>query len=317
MSFPPHTVVVLLGPTGSGKTAVSLPLARLLNAEIISADSRQVYRSLDIGTAKPSPNQRAVCPHHFIDIVDPTQEFNAGEYGVQGREVIHEIFGSGKCPLVVGGSGLYIRSLIDGFFDGPAADPEYRDTLEERLREEGIAPLVEMLRTVDPDSAARIDPTKPRRVIRALEVHHMTGVPLSELHRRKRPEITFSVRMFGLRWDRAELYRRIEDRVDGMIAEGLLEEVDSLLVRGYDPHLNSLNTVGYAEAFAHRRGELTFDEMVRLIKQSTRRYAKRQMTWFRRDARIEWIDMNGSRSPEDVAEEIAGRLFERTGTLTP
>jgi tRNA dimethylallyltransferase len=308
MSSSPNTVVVLLGPTGSGKTAVSLPLARLLDAEILSADSRQVYRYLDVGTAKPSQAQLEACPHHFINMLDPDVEFSAGNYGECGRRVIAEIFQRDRAPLVVGGSGLYIRSLIDGFFEGPSADPEFRQILEEQLDREGVAPLLEELRRVDPESAARIDPTKPRRVIRALEVYHLTGIPMSALHRQARPEITFSVRQFGLLWERSRLYRRIDERVDEMMCEGFLEEVDALLARGYSSSLNALNTVGYAEAFAFRRGAIAYEEMVRLIKQNTRRYAKRQMTWFRRDARIEWIAMSGEKTPEEVAGEIVEKL---------
>jgi tRNA dimethylallyltransferase len=310
MAFPANTVVVLLGPTGSGKTAVSIPLALLLNAEIISADSRQMYRYLDIGTAKPSREQLASCPHHFIDVFDPDLEFNAGEYGERGRDAVEQIFRRGKVPLVVGGSGLYIRSLIDGFFEGPSADPEYRKLLEDQVAREGILPLLEKLRRADPEGAARIDPTKPRRVIRALEVYHLTGVPLSMLHQQKKPAIAFNTRQFGLSWQRSTLYRRIEQRVDEMLQEGLLEEVDGLLARGYTQGLNALNTVGYAEAFAYRRGDISYEEMVRLIKQNTRRYAKRQLTWFRRDQRITWIEMSEGQLPQDVALEIVPLVQE-------
>jgi len=299
------SVLVLVGPTASGKTTVSLELARLLDGEIVSADSRQVYRYLDIGTAKPTREERARIPHHFVDDRTPDQPFNAGEFGLLGRKVIRRLAGKGRLPIVVGGSGLYVRSLIDGFFDGPGADETYRRALERRLEREGTPGLLAELKAVDPDSAARIDPTKPRRIIRALEVFHLTGKPLSRLHRESSPDIGFQPVQFGLEWDRRMLYGRVEQRCDGMLARGLLEEVDDLERRGYTDTLNSLNTVGYAEAFAYRRGEISSEEMVRLFKQNSRRYAKRQLTWFRQDKRIRWVRVASEERLREVATEIA------------
>lgn len=299
-------VIALVGPTASGKTAVSVELARALNVEIISADSRQVYRFLDIGTAKPSSKVRSLIPHHFVDELTPDRDFSAGEFGMRGREVIADIFSRGRVVLVVGGSGLYVKSLLDGFFDGPGSDPETRAELEKRLAAEGVDSLMNELREVDPEFAAAVDPTKPRRIVRALEVYRLTGTPLSTHHADMRPKLDFSHIAYGLRWERAELYRRIEERCDEMIRTGLLEEIDHLAKLGYTDSLNALNTVGYAEAFAHRRGELGFDDMVRLMKQNTRNYAKRQMTWFRKDPRIRWID--ASRRAEQVAREILADL---------
>jgi tRNA dimethylallyltransferase len=307
MPTPPSSrhVVVLVGPTASGKSSVSIPLARLLNAEIISADSRQVYKYMDVGTAKPLPEERAHVPHHFIDELPPDQEFNAGDFGVQGRKVIDAILGRGRLPLVVGGSGLYLQSLIDGFFEGPGADWEYRKILEERVQRGQLDELVSELSTVDPVSASTIDPTKPRRIIRALEVYHTTGKPLSVLQREGRIAINFIPVFFGLEWERAELYRRVDARCEEMLQNGLLEEIDRLEGMGYGPSLNALRTVGYAEGFAYRRGEISYVEMVRLFKQNSRRYAKRQITWFRRDERITWTRMEEGFSAEDVAEMIA------------
>lgn len=301
------TVIVLVGPTASGKTAVSLPLAERLGAEIISADSRQIYRHMDIGTAKPTVAERARVPHHFIDILDPDQDYSAGEFGIRGREEIERILSRGRVPLVVGGSGLYIRSLVDGFFDGPPADPEVRSTIERRLAVGGVEELLGELRRVDPLFAARVDPTKPRRMIRALEVFHVTGVPISQLHQDLKVEIPFTLRIFGLAWPKPALQKRIGDRCTMMLEGGLLDEVEDLVRRGYSPGLNALNTVGYAEGFAFRAGEITRDEMVELFCRNTRRYAKRQMTWFRRDKRIEWIDMREGREAEGVVEEIVKR----------
>jgi tRNA dimethylallyltransferase len=305
-------VVVLVGPTASGKTAVSLPLAERIGAEIISADSRQVYRYMDIGTAKPTPAERARVPHHFIDILTPDQDYNAGEFGVRGREEIAKILSRGRVPLVVGGSGLYVRSLVDGFFDGPPADPEVRSAIEQRFSAGGVAVLLEELRRVDPVFAARVDPTKPRRMIRALEVFQVTGVPISQLHAELKVEIPFRSQVFGLAWPKAELHNRIGQRCAMMLHGGLLDEVESLVRRGYGPDLNALNTVGYAEAFAFRAGQIGRDEMVELFCRNTRRYAKRQMTWFRKDERIEWIEMGEGKGVEGVVEEIVKRLEGKT-----
>lgn len=308
-------VVVLVGPTASGKTAVSLPLAERLGAEIISADSRQIYRYMDIGTAKPTAAERARIPHHFIDILDPDTDFNAGEFGVQGREVIGQIFARKRVPLVVGGSGLYIRSLIDGFFDGPPADPELRRIYEQRFATGGIDVLMEELRRVDPVFAAKVDPTKPRRMIRALEVYHVTGRPISDLHESLKVEIPFTPVIFGLLWPRPELHQRINARCREMMEQGLPAEVEDLVRRGYGPELNALNTVGYAEAFAMRAGELTQEAMLELFSRNTRRYAKRQMTWFRRDERISWIPMSEGVDVGGVVEKIISDIGYRISDI--
>ena len=307
--MPHRKILVLVGPTASGKTAVSLHLARALGGEIISADSRQCYRLLDIGTAKPSMEERDGIPHHFLDFLPPDAPYNAGLFGTQGRVVIDEIFTRGRLPIVVGGSGLYVRSLIDGLFDGPGADPEFREFLEQRLREEGIASLQKDLEKVDPDSARNIDPTKPRRIIRALEVFHLTGIPLSE-HHKIVSEISFASIQIGMLWERADLYARINRRCEQMIERGLLQEVDKLTEMGYDRKLQALNTVGYAEGFAFRAGEITREEMVVRFKQNSRRYAKRQMTWFRADPRVRWMPVQASDSPESVAIRIVAGLSD-------
>lgn len=304
----PPKILVVVGPTASGKTALALELARRLDGEIVSADSRQIYRYLDIGTAKPTPEERAAIPHHFVDLLSPDQEYNAGRFGEEGRRVIDEILGRTRTPIVSGGSGLYVHSLIDGFFEGPGADPEYRENLDDRLRKNGLAALLEELRRVDPLSASRIDPTKPRRIIRALEVYHATGRPLSEHHAAPPPEISFTPVLLGLHWERGELYERIDRRCGEMIDAGLLREADEIERRGYPSTLNALNSVGYREAYAFLRGAIGREEMLRLFRRNTRRYAKRQLTWFRRDARIRWIPMNGRSTAGETATMIAGEF---------
>jgi tRNA dimethylallyltransferase len=298
-------VPVIVGPTASGKTGVALRLAEILGGEILSADSRQIYRYLDVGTAKPTPAQRELVRHHFIDELTPEAEFNAGKFGELGRKAVDQIFARGRLPIVTGGSGLYIRSLIDGLFEGPGADPEFREGLEERIRRNGLPDLLEELQRLDPLTASRIDPTKPRRVIRALEVIHATGRSLSSHQAAAKVELNFVPVLFGLLWEKKELYRRIDDRCDRMVSGGLLEEAAALERRGYDVSLNALNTVGYKEAFAVLRGELAPEEMMAEFRKNTRRYAKRQMTWFRRDSRIRWIRMNEQTAEEEVAEVIA------------
>ena len=238
----------------------------------------------------------------------PDQDFNAGEFGTRGRRIIREIFERKKTPIVVGGSGLYIRSLIDGLFEGPGADRQLRENLEARVRAGEVHRLIEELRKVDPVAASHADPTKPRRIIRALEVHQVTGRPISEHHRESKIRPGFTPVMFGLDWNRKTLYRRIEQRCDDMIQHGLLDEVEELDRKGFNRSVNALNTVGYAEVFAYRSGEISFEEMTRLFKQNSRRYAKRQLTWFRRDNRIHWIKADEEDGQREIAIEIS-RLF--------
>ena len=302
-------VLILVGPTASGKTGVARAIASRRAVEIVSADSRQIYRHLTIGTAKPSPADLSAVPYHFVDIVDPDVPYSAGEFGRAGRAAIDGILSRGRSPLVVGGSGLYIRSLIDGLFDGPGAEPQVRAALERELDERGITALLEELRRVDPEIGGRISPTNPRRIIRALEVYRTTGTPLSSYQRMGRVETKFDPLFVGLRWGREELYRRIEDRCLEMLEGGLLHEVESLRERGYGPELNALQTVGYAEAFRHLAGEIAHEEMVRLFKQNSRRYAKRQMTWFNADPRIQWIDCTTNESPDGLGERVLA-LFD-------
>jgi len=297
-------VLVLVGPTASGKTPVSLLVAQQLNAEILSADSRQIYKLMDIGTAKVSDEERKTIKHYFVDELLPHEDFNAADFGKQGREIIDDILQRKKVPLVVGGSGLYIQALIDGFFEGPAADDAIRDDLEARIKAEGSDVLLQELCVVDPDTAVKILPSHTRRIIRALEVYRLTGIPISKLQETK-VNISFYPVVVGLQWDRAKLYQRIDKRVDKMIEQGFIEEVQRLKSEGYSLKHKALNTVGYKEVFEYLDGTLTYKRAIELMKQNSRRYAKRQLTWFRADERIRWFDVHGDADFHKVAEQIS------------
>ncbi len=299
-----HYVLAIVGPTASGKTALSIILAEKSDGEIISADSRQIYRYLDIGTAKPTSVELNRVTHHFINIHDPDQYYNAGEYGEQARAKIEELLEQNKQPILVGGSGLYVRAVIDGFFDGPGRNSEIREQLEAEAHIVGSEVLFNRLKIIDPISAAKMDATKVRRVIRALEIYYATGKPISDLHLVQEIKIRFETMQFGLEWERKALYHRIEQRVDKMIENGLIEEVRRLLVKGYSRDANALNTVGYKEVFDFIDGKITKEEMIRLIKQNTRHFAKRQLTWFRADKRIKWIPVNDETNWSSIAEHV-------------
>lgn len=297
-------IPAIIGPTASGKTQLSLTIANRLNAEIISADSRQIYIGLDIGTAKPTKEDRLHISHHFIDILNPDEDYSAGEFAQEARLKIEELLENNKLPMIVGGSGLYIRAVVDGLFDGPGRNKEIREQLEDEAKRYGKEVLYEKLKKVDPVSAEKMDATKLRRIIRALEVYYISGKPISELHITEQTKPSFDVVQFALDWDRKHLYERINRRVDIMIENGLIDEVLGLKEKGYTPVLNSLNTVGYKEVFDFLDGKLTKANMIEFIKRNTRRFAKRQLTWFRADKRIRWIKVDEVINLEKVAERI-------------
>ncbi|ARA92312.1 tRNA (adenosine(37)-N6)-dimethylallyltransferase MiaA [Rhodothermaceae bacterium RA] len=284
-------VLILAGPTAVGKTELSLQLAEHTSAEIVSADSRQVYRRLDIGTAKPTPEELARVRHHFIDELDLDEPFSAGRFAEAAWERIREIHARGRAAHVVGGSTLYLYALQHGLAKIPTVSAGTRATIEERLSCEGADALYRELQSVDPEAAATMDPTKTQRLVRALEVFHETGQPISSFQRQAvRPPFAF--RTVVLTRDRHVLYDRINRRVDLMLEAGLLDEVAGLLEAGFEPSLNPLRTIGYQEPIRYLQGEISREEMVRLIKRNTRRYAKRQLTWFRRLSDVRWVDVS-------------------------
>ena len=296
--------LTIAGPTAVGKTALSLEVAEALNAEIVSADSRQVYEELTIGTAKPSKEAQERVPHHFIGERTLHEPFSAGTYAEEANERIRAIRERGRYPLVVGGATLYLHALQYGLADVPDVDDEVREWLENRLDEEGPEALYEELQDVDPTQAEKSDPTKTQRVIRALEVYHGTGKPLTYYHENQ-PEPPFSFTTIVLNRDRDELYDRINRRVDRMLEDGLLDEVRAVMeIDGVQLDEPPLSTIGYREPIQHLRGEMDYDEMVRLVKRNTRRYAKRQLTWFRRYDEYTWMDATTT-SPDDILAHLA------------
>ena len=284
-------LVVICGPTASGKTALTLELGRRLDIEVISADSRQVYRGMDIGTAKPTPAELSQLPHHLVDVVDPGDEFTAANFAEQGRMLAFAIAQRGRLPIVVGGTGLYIRALTEGLVAAPGGDAALRQELLQREQQQGEGALYRLLQERDPDMAGRIHPRNRVRIIRALEVLALTGRRLSEmqdLHAfADRPFVTLKI---GLMPDRDELFRRIDRRAEQMLEAGLIVETSALLDRGYSPHLKALQTIGYRECIQYLQGALSLDEALSLVQRATRQYAKRQLTWFRKDASIIWVD---------------------------
>jgi len=300
-------LLAIVGPTATGKTEVGMGLAEALDGEIVSADSMQVYRGMDIGTAKPTAEERARVPHHLIDILDPDEAFSVADYQARADAALAAIWKKARQPILVGGSGLYIRAVLEEMdFSLVPPDPEFRRRLLEEARSKGTRALHEWLAEVDSAAAARIHPNDQKRIIRALEVAESTGGAGSGKVDRERPP-RYNSTQFGLTLDREELYRRIEARVDRMIAGGLVEEVRGLLERGWDEGLVSMKGLGYAQIAPHVRGQIPLEEAVSRLKRDTRRFAKRQMTWFRADPRIEWIDVGEAGGAASVVETIRGK----------
>jgi tRNA dimethylallyltransferase len=287
-------IVIILGPTAAGKTELAVRLAERFAGEIVNADSLQVYRGMDIGTAKPSPEQLSRVPHHLIDIVDPAADFSASDFRREAGRVIAEIQRRGRKVFLVGGTGLYVKALLRGLVATPGGGGAVRRELEEEARVTGGAELLRRLAEVDPETARSLHPNDLVRIIRALEVYRQTGCPVSQF----RSEHGFADDFYdhlkiGISVERAELYRRIEARVDRMVGDGLVREVEGLLAAGFDPRLKPLRSIGYKEICAHLTGECPLDEAIQLIKRDSRRYAKRQITWLKSDNEINWVEYPG------------------------
>ncbi|MBN1481827.1 tRNA (adenosine(37)-N6)-dimethylallyltransferase MiaA [candidate division KSB1 bacterium] len=302
-----HKVLFIIGPTAVGKTELSLDVAEHLDGEIVSADSRQIYKYLDIGTAKPTQTERDRVPHHFIDICYPDQNYSAGQYGREARICIRQIQSRHKRAIVVGGSGFYIRALVEGLFAPKMSDPAVKEKWRQQIRNVGNEKVFHLLKRVDPVTAERLHPNDTQRIVRALEVWELSGRPISAYRQGEEKAADFVPVFIGLSRAREILYRRIDDRVDQMIAAGLVEEVKNLQKMGYGPKLNALRTVGYQEVFDYLAGTLDYATMIQTIKQNTRRFAKRQLTWFRRDLRIHWMDIE-NKSPGDIQKKILTKL---------
>ncbi len=302
-------ILIIAGPTAVGKTDASLLLARELGAEIVSADSMQIYRGMDIGTAKPTKAQRALVYHHMIDVVDPAQLYSVGDYYRDARATIAAILSSGSVPLVVGGTGLYIRALMRGLFHGPPADIELRDRLLQQEIQGGEGTLYAELVRVDPEAAVKIHPNDLRRTIRALEVYYLRDRAISDFQREHGfNDQPYRFRLLFLTRERSELYPRIEQRVEQMIADGLEAEVSALREQGYRPDLPSMQGLGYKHFLDHFSGRTSRDEAIALLKRDTRRYAKRQFTWFRREPDAVPVDITGIAHPGEIAERIKKNL---------
>jgi tRNA dimethylallyltransferase len=305
-------VAVLMGPTAVGKTELSIWLAKLLNAEIISGDSMQIYKEMDIGTAKISKEEMDDVPHHLIDIKDPHESFSAAEFQKLVHEKILKIHQRGKLPMIVGGTGLYIQSVLyDYQFSEAAEDPEFRKQMEQLTIEKGVQHVYDRLLEVDPLVAQGIHPNNVRRVIRALEVQHVTGKTMSNHQEVQIPEPLYDHALIGLTMDRDLLYSRINQRVDGMIKDGLINEVQTLFENGIR-HTQSMQAIGYKEIVAYLEGEWTREEAIEALKQNSRRYAKRQLTWFRNKLNVEWFDMtsleNKKQNFDRIYDYVAGKL---------
>ena len=297
-------LIVVAGPTASGKTSLAIDIAKALDGEIVCADSMQIYKYMDIGTAKATKEEQAQCPHHLMDIVEPDCEFSVADYTELAHKTISDIVSRGKTPIMCGGTGLYIDSIVnDVEFGEFENDYTLRRELEELAKKEGPKRLIDMLSEFDPLSAKKLHPNNLKRIIRAIEFYKVSGIPISEHQRMtKLKESRYSAVEFIIDRERCELYDRINRRVDIMMNEGLTDEVKMLIGRGYSPELNSMQGIGYKELIAYFDGKSTLYEAVDAIKQNSRRYAKRQLTWFRRNENIHWL------SPDNALEEALKTL---------
>ncbi len=306
-------MVVLTGPTAVGKTELSIRLAEALDGEIISADSMQVYKKMNIGTAKIRKEEMGGIPHHLIDVLDPAEEFNVARFQEMAKEALAGIYERGKIPLVVGGTGFYIQGLLyDIDFTREEQDKSYRERLQKKAEEEGAGAVYQMLVKVDSVSAGKIHPNNVKRVIRALEFYHLNGRPISEHNEEEaRKKSPYQSAYFVLNQERQTLYERINRRVDLMMEKGLIGEVKSLVEEGYGRNLVSMQGIGYKEVFDYLEGEISLEETTERIKKDTRHFAKRQLTWFGREKEVIMIDKDKFETEEKILEHMLGILREK------
>lgn len=298
-------IIVIAGPTASGKTAFAIRLAQKTSGEIISADSMQIYQGMDIASAKPTQAEQQAAPHHMIDIVSPFAPFSVADYVKQAKDVIDGVLSRGNVPIVAGGTGLYISSLVDNItFTEEETDPKVRENLFKEAEEKGITPLYERLLAIDPKACEKIHPNNTKRVIRALEIYETTGLTLSEQNERSRQNPSpYTPFMIALAPPRDVLYDRINKRVDSMSEVGMFDESKRLLKAGLTKDMQSMQGIGYKEVFDYLEGRVSKETCLEEIKQATRRYAKRQLTWFRRDARYHWVDTTDEIAVQNMIEE--------------
>ena len=298
-------IVAIVGPTAIGKSRIGIEVAKALHTEILAADSCQVYRGMDIGTDKPTIQARQEIPHRLIDLVDPDCPFNVGDFRRHAIQEISQLHKQGLLPLVIGGTGLYIRALLRGLCPGPPANWSIRQALTQEASERGWLFLHEKLQQVDPDLAQRLHPNDQPKVLRALEVYQSLGIPLSKVQQEHQfQESPYPSLLIGLTMERQILYRHIEARVEWEIEKGLVEETQRLMQKGYSRSLGSMKGLGYRQFSGYLDGEYSYDEAVRLLKRDTRHFAKRQMTWFRKEPGIHWMTLDESDSPVTVAKRI-------------
>jgi tRNA dimethylallyltransferase len=309
-------LVVLLGPTAVGKSRLGVEVARHIGTEVLTADSRQVYRGMDIGTDKPTADERQGIPHRLIDLADPDEVFNTGWYRRAALAEIDRLYAESRLPFVVGGTGLYIRTLVRGLCPAPPADPRVRAELMHVSKEQGRDRLHAELAKVDPGTAARLHPNDEAKVMRALEVYRLSGQPMSDLQRHHGfQDAPFSALLIGLLRPKEELYRRIEERIDWQLTHGMVQETRALLDRGYRREFGAMTGLGYRHVAAHVSGDCDYAEMVRLFKRDTRRFAKRQMTWFRKEPGIRWMLMEHDEPLEHTVRQIVSLIEQFLGTL--
>lgn len=302
----PPRILVVTGPTASGKTAAALELCLHLGGELVSADSMQIYRGMDVGTAKSSPEERRGVPHHMIDLLDPDQPFSVADYATAARSALRDILDRGRVPVVCGGTGQYVSALVEELvFHASPRDEVVRERLQAEADTVGGAAMLERLRCIDPEAAGRLHPNDRRRILRALEVFETTGRTFTEMNLLSHPEVReFDFRTYVLHPDKEVLYRRCDLRVEQMMAKGLLREVEGLLAKGVSPNAQSMQAIGYKELVDHLNGNGALSDSIERIQQATRNYAKRQLTWFRGWKDASWIDV-------DTGEEsgIPGRIL--------